>query len=80
MSASPLSVLPEVEDTSRMSVPPELALTVTLTPKAITPEDLDALRRPGLADADILEAIETSFWFNHTNRIFISLGVVPDQK
>jgi hypothetical protein len=42
-----------------------LALTVTLTPKAITPEDVDALRRPGLSDADTLEAIETSSSFNH---------------
>ena len=34
----------------------------------------------GLSDPDIIEALETSAWFNHTNRIFISLGVIPDEK
>ncbi|MDQ0475294.1 peroxidase-related enzyme [Labrys wisconsinensis] len=58
----------------------DFAAKVTTAPKSIGPGDFDRLRSVGLDDADILEAIETSAWFNHTNRIFISLGVVPDDK
>jgi uncharacterized peroxidase-related enzyme len=58
----------------------EIAETLTTSPRAITPQDFDRLRREGLDDADILEAIETASWFNHTNRIFIATGVVPDEK
>ncbi|SAL28487.1 peroxidase-related enzyme [Caballeronia humi] len=58
----------------------EIAETITTSPRAITTEDLDRLRDVGLDDADILEAIETASWFNHTNRIFIAAGVVPDEK
>jgi uncharacterized peroxidase-related enzyme len=56
------------------------AVKVTNTPKDVGESDLAALRHVGLEDADILEALETSAWFNHTNRIFISLGVIPDAK
>jgi uncharacterized peroxidase-related enzyme len=58
----------------------ELALQITRRPKTVSTEDLQALRDAGLSDEDILEAVETISWFNHTNRIFISLGVVPDAK
>ncbi len=58
----------------------ELARKVTLAPRSVGPADFDHLRAVGLTDEDILEAVETSAWFNHTNRIFISLGVVPDEK
>jgi len=58
----------------------EIAETITTSPRAITPHDFERLRRLGLDDADILEAIETASWFNHTNRIFIATGVVPDEK
>jgi len=58
----------------------DLARRITLSPKAVSEEDFAELRDAGLSDPDILEAVETSAWFNHTNRIFISLGVVPDDK
>ncbi len=58
----------------------DLARKVTLEPKAVGDEDFTRLRAVGLSDEDILEAVETSAWFNHTNRIFITLGVVPDDK
>jgi uncharacterized peroxidase-related enzyme len=58
----------------------ELARKITLAPKSVGPDDFAHLRAVGLADEDILEAVETSTWFNHTNRIFIALGVVPDEK
>jgi len=58
----------------------EFALKVTTAPRDVGPADLCGLRAVGLSDADIVEALETSAWFNHTNRIFISLGVIPDAK
>jgi uncharacterized peroxidase-related enzyme len=58
----------------------DLAHKVTTDPKSVKPGDFDRLRDAGLDDEDILEAVETSAWFNHTNRIFISLGVIPDEK
>jgi uncharacterized peroxidase-related enzyme len=66
--------------TEREAVLADFALKVTKAPKDVTDDDLDALRRVGLSDPAIVKALETSAWFNHTNRIFISLGVVPDAK
>jgi uncharacterized peroxidase-related enzyme len=58
----------------------DFAHKVTTNPKSVSRGDFDRLRDAGLDEADILEAVETSAWFNHTNRIFISLGVIPDEK
>lgn len=58
----------------------EIARKVTHAPRDVVPGDFDRLRRLGFTDQDILEVVETASWFNHTNRIFISLGVVPDEK
>ena len=58
----------------------DLAHKVTTDPKSVKSADFERLRDVGLDDEDILEAVETSAWFNHTNRIFISLGVIPDEK
>ncbi|CAH2602686.1 Peroxidase-related enzyme [Rhodovastum atsumiense] len=54
------------------------ALKVTRQPRDVSDDDFQALRDAGLDDGEILEALETSAWFNHTNRVFISLGVPPD--
>jgi uncharacterized peroxidase-related enzyme len=58
----------------------DFALKITINPKDVGAADLERLRTVGLSDPDIVEALETSAWFNHTNRIFISLGVIPDEK
>ncbi|WP_159014554.1 peroxidase-related enzyme [Acidisoma sp. S159] len=58
----------------------EFAVKVTKTPKQIDESVFHNLRAAGLDDADIIEALEVSAWFNHTNRIFIALGVQPDEK
>jgi uncharacterized peroxidase-related enzyme len=58
----------------------ELAETITRSPRQIGTAHFDTLRAAGLSDAAILEAVETASWFNHTNRIFIATGVVPDDK
>jgi uncharacterized peroxidase-related enzyme len=58
----------------------DIAVKITQTPHDLDTSDFDRLRAHGLSEAAILEAVETASWFNHTNRIFISLGVVPDEK
>lgn len=58
----------------------DFARKVAAAPKSIAVADFTALRAVGLDDQEILEALETSAWFNHTNRIFIALGVRPDEK
>lgn len=58
----------------------DLAVKVTTDPKSLSDSDFETLRGLGLSDPAILEAVEVASWFNHTNRIFISLGVVPDAK
>jgi len=57
----------------------DFAVKVTRSPKEIGEADFHILRAAGLHDPDIIEALEVSSWFNHTNRIFISLGVQPDE-
>lgn len=57
-----------------------LAAKVTLNPKAVSANDFDGLRATGFSDEEILEAIEVSAWFNHTNRMMISLAIRPDTK
>ncbi len=41
----------------------------------MTREDCDALRASGLADADILDAVEVISYFNYINRVADALGV-----
>jgi uncharacterized peroxidase-related enzyme len=66
--------------TAREQALVDLAVKVTRAPKSVSRDDFEPLRAAGLADQDILEAVETSAWFNHTNRIFITLGVPPDER
>jgi uncharacterized peroxidase-related enzyme len=68
------------ELTPREAALASLALKITLTPRDIEAADFDRLRAQGLSEAAILEAVETASWFNHTNRIFISTGVLPDDR
>lgn len=58
----------------------DLSERLTQAPREISAQDLDHLRHIGFQDEEILEAIETIAWFNHSNRITIALGVVPDQR
>lgn len=51
---------------------------LTLTPSAIAPADLDALRAEGLSDEDLLTATQVIAFFNYINRVADALGV-PDE-
>ncbi|WP_144107047.1 peroxidase-related enzyme [Paraburkholderia sp. BCC1886] len=66
--------------TSREQALADLALKVTQNPRSVDHADFERLRREGLSEPAILEAVETASWFNHTNRIFISTGVLPDDR
>lgn len=57
-----------------------LALDITRDPHRVSDEGLQAIRGLGFEDEEILEIIETASWFNHSNRIAISMGLVPDDK
>jgi uncharacterized peroxidase-related enzyme len=65
---------------SREQALADLAIKVTQDPRGVDQRDIERLRGEGLSEAAILEAVETAAWFNHTNRIFISLGVAPDDR
>ena len=40
--------------------------------------DVEALRAQGLADADILDAVEVISYFNYINRVADGLGIDPE--
>lgn len=44
------------------------------------PADLDRLRRVGLSDRDILDAVQVIAYFNYINRIADALGVDPEPE
>ncbi|KAL1970081.1 hypothetical protein VTN77DRAFT_6486 [Rasamsonia byssochlamydoides] len=71
-------LVPDLSDRERALA--DLAEKLTLTPREVGQEDFVRLREVGFADEDILEAVETISWFNHSNRICIALGIVPDAR
>lgn len=58
----------------------EFAEKLTLSPAKMTREDSDRLRSVGLADRDILDAVEVISYFNYINRIADALGVDPEPE
>lgn len=44
------------------------------------PTDLERLRRVGLSDRDILDAVQVVAYFNYINRIADALGVDPEPE
>lgn len=51
---------------------------LTLTPGAMQPGDVDALRTAGLDDGEILEANQIIGYFAYVNRLLNGLGVTTD--
>ncbi|MEX2356137.1 MAG: hypothetical protein WD535_03790 [Thermaerobacterales bacterium] len=52
----------------------DFASKLTLTPAAIGPSDIDRLHEHGFEDADILEIIAMTSYFNFTNRMNGAIG------
>ena len=56
----------------------EFAAKLTHAPAAMSPSDLDALRKQGLDDRAIHDAAQVIGYFNYINRIADALGVEPE--
>jgi uncharacterized peroxidase-related enzyme len=53
---------------------------VTRRPSAVRKKDVDSLRRHGLSDRDILDAVEVIAYFNYINRVADALGIDPEPE
>jgi len=53
----------------------DYAVKLTRIPWRVTAEDLDVLRKHGLEDPDLLDAVEVISFFNYINRIADALHV-----
>jgi len=53
---------------------------MTRVPAAIRRRDVEKLRKHGLADRDILDAVEVISYFNYINRVADALGIDPEPE
>jgi len=53
---------------------------LTRGPGCIRRRDLENLRKHGLADRDILDAVEVISYFNYINRVADALGIDPEPE
>lgn len=53
---------------------------VTRAPAAIRRQDIETLRKHGLTDRDILDAVEVIAYFNYINRVADALGIDPEPE
>ncbi|MFV1959550.1 MAG: peroxidase-related enzyme [Planctomycetota bacterium] len=56
----------------------DFAVKMTLTPRAMAQADIETLRASGFADEDILDIAQLAGYFNYTNRVMDSLGILPE--
>jgi uncharacterized peroxidase-related enzyme len=56
----------------------DFAVTLTRSPSGLREDDLDALRRHGLTDEQIVDAVHCISYFNFINRVLDGLGVDPE--
>lgn len=54
------------------------AVKVTRTPASARRRDLEALRKHGFVDRDILDAVQVISYFNYINRVADALGIDPE--
>ena len=53
---------------------------VTRAPAAMNARHIEALRRHGLSDRDILDAVQVISYFNYINRVADALGIDPEPE
>jgi uncharacterized peroxidase-related enzyme len=56
----------------------DFAVTLTQSPSRLQKADLDALRKHGLTDEQIVDAVHCISYFNFINRVLDALGVDPE--
>ena len=57
----------------------ELAAKLTHNQSAMSPSDLDCLRRTGFSEAAILDAVQIISYFNYITRVADALGLEPEE-
>lgn len=55
-------------------------MLVTRRPSSASPRHLAALRKQGLTNRDILDAVQVIGYFNYINRVADALGVDPEPE
>ena len=58
----------------------KFAELVTRAPAAVRAADVRTLRRRGLSDRDILDAVQVIAYFNYINRLADALGIDPEPE
>ncbi len=53
---------------------------MTRRPAALRRQDLETLRKNGLTDRDILDAVQVVAYFNYVNRVADALGIDPESE
>ncbi len=56
----------------------DFAVKLTKLPSGVRKDDLDALRRHGLSDEQLVDAVHCIGYFNFINRVLDGLGVDPE--
>ena len=55
-------------------------MRVTRTPAAVRRREVESLRKFGLTDRDILDAVEVISYFNYITRVADALGIDPEPE
>jgi uncharacterized peroxidase-related enzyme len=58
----------------------DYALKLTIKPRSATSEDVEALRRIGISDSEILDLVLLTAYMNYVDRIALGLGVEHDEQ
>ena len=58
----------------------KFAEMVTRAPAALRRQDVESLRKHGLSDRDVLDAVEIIAYFNYINRVADALGIDPEPE
>jgi uncharacterized peroxidase-related enzyme len=66
--------------TPRQKALARFAEFLTRTPSKVRPRHLAELRKQGLNDRDILDAVQVIAYFNYINRIADALGIDPEPE
>jgi alkylhydroperoxidase family enzyme len=53
---------------------------VTRAPASVRRPDVETLRKHGLTDRDILDAVQVISYFNYINRVADALGIDPEPE